>query len=1036
MDVGPPETVLQDRADMQVRRLKAPSIARKTIACFRWLRFNHRSGSVFLALMLGSLDLAGVGVPPTRFYSLAEMGGVQAGFRIGFDEIGRISVTRYNRYLVLNDREWINLLEPGHEIDHAVVQIVSDRNGSRFFTSHGHWGLLERSDHGKFSPRSLSPSDRPDWTLANQFDQIHVVDGGGGLVFHYWGGFVYLDLATGQHSYRRVGGLDHVFSFGGSLYASLGSGVLLRFGIHPSGIDETGTEVAGVKSGFQVVAIRDAGSVLLADPLSGLFFFDGSRMDRWETDLDSLENGNLSALCLLFEGYTAVAVRDQGIFLLSEEGKVMTAFTGPQYEQVKEIVSNEEGVFWFSTDAGLGKVVYGSSVKTIDQGSGVDVNWPEVLQWNHNYYLVNGGSVYVSKVDPITGSCLFELLAQQPNHHNLTVAGASGHLLVGSHHGVFAIKDNQSMEHVLRDIAVARIVPIHDTLCLVLGSTQHTAIRWDEGRWVECADRVEGHGFPSVVHRVRESVWIELGVNRVSRISWKGDRLSSELFKDFPWEKPTWVNIGVIGDVALLCGRGDQRIYFNERSGKFESNPHLDAILGLSPFGVWRTVMDRHESIWVSHKNGLSLLKKENGHYSLALGSVRFMREPTPIIRLMDGDQLWVVSHKTLHAVDSSIEIGREPRLQPQIESVFDSRTGNQLSHGQAEAIGPLDYSQNSLMFRFFSGSYAHEGVLYKVEVKRSGLLWMEGETESQMVITNLREGEYELTLRLLDMGVAVGEPAVFRFGVMPPWHRTHWAYGIFAVVLCMIIAGAVSLPTAYIRNRNRMLSDLVKDRTRELENTMEKLKTEERNAVVVEERHRIANEIHDSVQQGLSSLRLLLDSTLGMQALPVAVKQHLNAANKVLSFTHQELKHAVWNLETPLLRDGDLPSALGELVSFFDLHSTVVSVDTQGATRILPNDTHHHLIRIVQEAISNAVRHGKAKAIAIQLQYQSDRLELAILDDGCGFDALTAWNEPNHLGLRGLMERARCFGGKVELFSEIGHGTRINIAVPYEIRD
>jgi hypothetical protein len=701
---------------------------------------GSRVWTAVLILVTVVSGVSGVGLPPTRFYSLDEMGSVQPGFRIGFDDIGRISVTRHNQYLVLNDREWINLLEPGHEIDHAVMQIASARDGSHFFTSHGHWGFLERSEHGKFFPQSLSPPDRPDWTLANQFDNIHVADGG--VVFHYWGGFVYLDLKSGRQYYRKVGGLEHVFSFGGSLYVSLSAGVVLRFRIHPEGIDETGTEVMWAQSGFRFAAIRDKHTVLIGHPENGLFLFDGSKMEKWATDLDLLKDVSVSALCQLSEGVAAVAVREKGIFLLSPDGKVEAVFTGPEYDEIKEIVCNEAGVFWFSTDTGLGKVVYGSSVKVIDRRSGVQADWPEVLFWNDAYYLVNGGKVYVSRVDPITRGIRFEQLEYQPDHHNLTVAGAGDYLLVGSHHGVFASKDNEPFVRVLGDVAVARIVPIEDALCLVIGSDQNTAIRLEGDRWVECAERVEGFGFPSVVHRVRNSVWIELGVNRVARVSWNGSHLGSELFEDFPWEKATWVNIGVIGNLALLCGRGDQRLYFNETSGTFEANPHLDSILKLSPFGVWRTVMDSEESIWVSHKNGLSLLKKENGIYRLALGSVRFMKEPSPILRLLEGDQLWVISSNTLHTVDPSSGIGQEPRIQPRIASVVDSRTGRQLDNGHSEqGIGTLEYAQNSLQFRFFAGSYAHEGMSCHVEVKRSGMLWMAGETESQMVITNLRKG-------------------------------------------------------------------------------------------------------------------------------------------------------------------------------------------------------------------------------------------------------------------------------------------------------
>ena len=106
------------------------------------------------------------------------------------------------------------------------------------------------------------------------------------------------------------------------------------------------------------------------------------------------------------------------------------------------------------------------------------------------------------------------------------------------------------------------------------------------------------------------------------------------------------------------------------------------------------------------------------------------------------------------------------------------------------------------------------------------------------------------------------------------------------------------SVPVLFIRNRNKLLSRLVEERTHKLQETMEKLALEERNSAVHEERNRIANEIHDSVQQGLSGLKLILDSLLKFDHVSDEVRSRLKKAKTILAFTHQEVHHAVWDME------------------------------------------------------------------------------------------------------------------------------------------
>ena len=112
-----------------------------------------------------------------------------------------------------------------------------------------------------------------------------------------------------------------------------------------------------------------------------------------------------------------------------------------------------------------------------------------------------------------------------------------------------------------------------------------------------------------------------------------------------------------------------------------------------------------------------------------------------------------------------------------------------------------------------------------------------------------------------------------------------------------------------------------------------------------------------------------------------------------------------------------------------------VASVTVEGAPVPLGSTVEHHLLRIAQEAIANAVKHSGANHVDVQLKFSDETLELAIQDDGCGFDPKTVMAIPgHHFGLRSFRGRAGKIGGAVEVVSQPGQGTRVTVYVPVEV--
>jgi len=212
---------------------------------------------------------------------------------------------------------------------------------------------------------------------------------------------------------------------------------------------------------------------------------------------------------------------------------------------------------------------------------------------------------------------------------------------------------------------------------------------------------------------------------------------------------------------------------------------------------------------------------------------------------------------------------------------------------------------------------------------------------------------------------------------------------------------------------------------------------------VLVEEqtRRHLARELHDGPLQ--SSVAAIKRIQLAKEVLPgdggEAVRLHLDTAENVVQTAVKEIRDYCDELSPSWIRLG-LPSAMHENADRLSraYHGVVIDVDVDEAPETLPEEHSIALIRIFQEAVSNAVRHGKARFIQSELRQEGSTIHFSIRDDGAGFDAETfsgtdyeVLRTTGHRGLANMNERARLLGGVMTLDSAPGKGCRIDIVFP-----
>ncbi len=210
----------------------------------------------------------------------------------------------------------------------------------------------------------------------------------------------------------------------------------------------------------------------------------------------------------------------------------------------------------------------------------------------------------------------------------------------------------------------------------------------------------------------------------------------------------------------------------------------------------------------------------------------------------------------------------------------------------------------------------------------------------------------------------------------------------------------------------------------------------ETRKTARLEERSRIAREFHDTLEQQLAGATIMLDAIVEMQAMqPQRAKESLDTVRAMLRHSLSEAQQSVLDLRDDEMVGRDLPSLIERSVRGL-VEPTGVAVDFrfEGAWPEMDVVVKKHLLRIVQESVTNALKHAAPRRIVVSACVRPDRIELRVTDDGCGFDPQ---NSPRagagKFGLIGLRERADKLRAALAIESAPDRGTTISVSLPRE---
>jgi signal transduction histidine kinase len=295
----------------------------------------------------------------------------------------------------------------------------------------------------------------------------------------------------------------------------------------------------------------------------------------------------------------------------------------------------------------------------------------------------------------------------------------------------------------------------------------------------------------------------------------------------------------------------------------------------------------------------------------------------------------------------------------------------------------------------------------------------------------------YALLFTLLPIRLAVAGALALTVGLV--WRQIDVSQPLSELVgplLLTIVATALGILLALFIDAIIRQSDERRRLIDELQAARHSLAAAERQAGVLEERQRLAHDIHDTLAQSFTSIVMHLEAL--EQVLPAGAEtaqRHLDQARRTARGSLAETRQLVWALRPESLERGTLNVALNQLAErWSDETSIPAEAVVTGTPHPLIPQIEITLLRAAQEALANIRKHACAGQVIITLSYMGDSVALDVYDDGKGFDPARCEMDGRHMsgfGLIAMRERVGLLGGTLQIESAPGEGTMLTIGLP-----
>ncbi len=580
-------------------------------------------------------------------------------------------------------------------------------------------------------------------------------------------------------------------------------------------------------------------------------------------------------------------------------------------------------------------------------------------------------------------------------------------------HGLWRIKGSRSVQYSKRDGLIndfIRAIYQGRDGSMWIGTDEGVS-RWRQGHFTNYGVE-QGLCYFSIRSLAEDrngDLWIgtDHGVSRLHDNAFVRDAVVERLQKERVWaihEDPSgalW--LGTLGAGLFRWKEGKLTVYTRAQ--------------GLANNSIYHILEDPAGTFWMSGPNGISSVMRRDlervaespsARPAVTLYGISDGLETTqmhggtqPAGCLAASGEVWFPSNKgPVRITPGHGTVGNPPAAVIE-RIVADGRTLP--TNGKQElppGNGKLEIQYSAIRLR------SQERMRFRYKLEGFDSEWTEAFGRRLAFYTNLPPGHYRFRVAAYEMNApaSVAEAAV-QMDWKPHFYATPWF-----LTLCIAAAAAAALGVHQFRLRQ----------------------IHARFEGILEERNRMARELHDTIIQGCGGVSALLEASATLGDADPAMKQGLlEGARTQIRRTIEEARRVVWDLRQSPATEGELTATVSKLAEQLSQESHIpIAFGTAGKQRAVDHAIEHDLVMVAREALSNAVRHAAPTSVQLRLSFGTRELKMQVDDDGRGFDPASS-PANGHYGIIGMRERIEHLGGKFVLRSGPGEGTHLEVDVP-----
>lgn len=479
------------------------------------------------------------------------------------------------------------------------------------------------------------------------------------------------------------------------------------------------------------------------------------------------------------------------------------------------------------------------------------------------------------------------------------------------------------------------------------------------------------------------------------------------------------------GTLWVATGGGGLNRY-NPETETFQAFTEKDGLPNSVVYGI---LEDKQGRLWLSTNFGVSRFDPSTRlfrNYSLSdgLGSMEF--NMNAYVQARDGAMYFGSTSGLSAFYPDSIQ---DSQYIPPVVLTSLTHEGKPLKADTLPEVTKsiiLRAPNNSFEFEFAALGYTASGQnQYAYMLENFDEDWYYLGTRRDGRYTNLPGGEYVLHLKVSNSdGIWSNDSLAIPVTVIPPFWQTWWFRLSLGLAAGLVALAGYRLRVRSVEIRNRELEAQVRARTAEIEKLFESA----RELAVIEERNRLARDLHDSAKQKAFAALAQLGTVNGLAKGSSAARKHLLEAENLVAEVIQELTFLIQEMYPVGLMEKGLPTTVREYVFEWENRTDIKADVNIEDPRPLELKVEQAIYRVIQESLANVARHSQASHVDVNLVYRPDCIEVEVADDGCGFDVRTTL--PG-LGLRSMKERIESVLGRIQFESAGGCGTRVIVHVP-----